>query len=132
MTPRSKAITTLQKLRRLQEADYNGYCSCASCGLKFHWKELDGGHFLPKGNSSFHALNPDNIWPQCKYCNNWGMRHGIAAQQYTLFMEEKFGKEFVREMIDTKGQVKKISKVEYQEMIDKWKAEIKEHLERVG
>ena len=131
-TIRDKAITLLQKLRRLEEADHNGYCRCVTCGGPYHWKECDGGHFIPKGNSSYFALEKTNIWPQCKYCNNWGMKHGTSQASYTLFMETKFGAGVVQEMLDKKKRVRKISKAEYKEMIEVWNQDIKNHLERIG
>jgi hypothetical protein len=44
-----KAAELLQKIRRLEEADENGYCKCVSTGEKRHWKEMQGGHWIPRG-----------------------------------------------------------------------------------
>ena len=131
-TPRSKAIQTLQKLRRLEEADHNGYCRCVTCGGQWHWKEIDAGHFIPKGNSSYWALEKMNIWPQCKYDNNWGMKYGTSAAAYTIFMQDKYGAGTIRNMLDSKKKIKKISKAEYKEMIEEWNSQIREHLKRIG
>jgi len=114
-TPRKIALDTLQKLVRLKAADENGYCTCVTCGKIDLWKSMDGGHYIPKGNSSYWALEEENIHPQCKRCNGFEMKFGTAAQQYTLYM------------IDTK----KISKREYEAMTKEWKQQIKEHLERL-
>ena len=132
MTPKAKALITLQKLVRLKAADKNGYCQCVSCRRFFHWKDGDGGHFIPKGNSSFWALKEENVHPQCKGCNGFGMKHGTASQMYTLWMVDYYGKDFVEQMEAEKRKPIKIYKKEYQEMIDDWNKQIKEHLERIG
>jgi hypothetical protein len=69
MTPRAKALQTLQKLVRLKAADDNGYCECVTCGKIAKYTEMDGGHYIPKGHSSYWALVEENIHPQCKGCS---------------------------------------------------------------
>jgi hypothetical protein len=131
-TPRTKAIETLQKLVRLKHADDNGYCTCVTCGKVDHWKSMDGGHFIPKGNSSYWALVEENIHPQCKGCNGFGMRYGTAAQQYTLYMVDTYGRDFVDEMEAKKGNMVKYYKKDYEEMTKIWNEQIREHLSRIG
>lgn len=132
LTPRSKAIVLLQKLRRLEEADDNGYCRCVSCGCHFHWKNGDGGHFIAKGHSSFWALEKVNINPQCKGCNGFGMKYGTAESRYTLWMVDKHGREFVDAMEKDKKTAIKIYKKDYEEMIAEFKEQIKFHEKRVS
>ena len=131
-TPRKKALDTLQKLVRLAAADDNGYSHCWSCGNQFHWKEMDGGHFIPKGHSSYWALKVENVHPQCKPCNNRGSRFGTASQWYALSMVDYYGREFVDEMQLTKRNLCKIRKHEYLEMTAEWQDQIKHHLQRIG
>ena len=93
---RKDALKALQKLVRLKAADDNGYCSCVSCGCTKPWNEgMQGGHFIPKGSSSYWALEEENVHPQCVYCNQFGMKHGSAAQNYTLYMQDMYGDEMV-------------------------------------
>ena len=131
-TLRSKALKLIQKLSRIAAADDNGYAQCVSCKETHHYKDMDGGHFYPKGNCSFWALEKENVHPQCKGCNGYGMRYGIAAQQYTLWMIDYYGREFVEEMEAQKRSVKKIYKAEYESMIKEFTAEIKHHEQRIG
>ena len=63
MTPRAKALQTLQKLVRLKAADDNGYCECVTCGKIAKYTEMDGGHYIPKGNSSYWALDRRQYTP---------------------------------------------------------------------
>jgi len=131
-TPKSKALITLQKLVRVSAADDNGYCKCVSCGQYEHWKDMDGGHFIPKGNSSFWALKKMNVHPQCKKCNGFEMKFGTAQVSYTLWMERTYGAGKVAYMISCKRNPIKYYKADLVEMTAQWNNEIKEHLDRIS
>ena len=131
-TPRSKCLEALQKLVRLKAADDNGYCQCVSCGKVEHWSDMDGGHFIDKGHSSRWALEEENVHPQCKGCNGFGMKHGTARYTYQRWMEDYYGRDFVDHMLATKKQVHKLYAADYRDMLKDWNAQIKEHLVRVG
>ena len=132
MTPRAKALQTLQKLVRLKAADDNGYCTCVTCGKIDKWNSgMQGGHYIPKGHSSYWALDERNVHCQCSKCNKWGMKYGSATQQYTLYMIDMYGRDFVDEMEAKKKDQVKYYKRDYMEMIEEWTKQIKEHLERV-
>ena len=92
----------LQKLVRMKAADYDGSCVCVSCGAVKHWKEMQGGHFIARGNKATKLME-ENINPQCPGCNCFGMRYGDAEKQYTVWMIDTHGRDFVDEMIATKG-----------------------------
>ena len=131
-TTRAKCLEAAQKLARLQESDDNGYCQCWSCGETRHYKEMDGGHFVPKGagGGNMWALDMRNIHPQCKGCNGFQMKHGKAAQQYTLRMIDHYGREFV-DMLLHQNKVTKYSEYDLQVMLDDFKKQIKEHEKRI-
>ena len=132
-TPRTKAMNALQKLARVAAADgYNGYCFCVSCGDSHHWKDMDGGHYIPKGHSSYWALRVDNVPPPCKGCNGFGMKFGTAANEYTKWMIDYYGRDFVDEMEALKREPVKYYKKDYIEMTKEWNELIKFHLERIG
>lgn len=131
-TPRRKCLDALQQLVRLKAADEYGYCECVSCGIKARWSEMDGGHFIPKGHSSFWALREENIHPQCKGCNGFGMKHGTAEQSYTLWMIDYYGRDFVEHMHATKRDQVKYYKRDYEEMLKDLNAQIREHKRRIG
>jgi len=132
MTPRAKALSTIQKLVRLKAADDNGYCTCVTCGSLHPWTEMDGGHFIPKGNSSYWSLQEENIHPQCKGCNGFDMKYGTAAQRYTLYMIDTYGRDFVDHMEETKKHPIKHYKKDYVNMTKEWQAQIKEQLARIN
>lgn len=131
-TLRDQALRKIQLLARISAADDNGYARCVSCGKVQHYKEMDGGHFIPKGNSSYWALEIENVHPQCKPCNSRGMKYGTAAQQYTLWMEEYYGRDFVEQMFRDKRKIRKIYAADYREMLKEWSALIRHHEERIG
>ena len=51
---------------RQKNADYRGYVSCYTCGVKKNWKEMDCGHFRHIDALDFTL---DAIRPQCTRCN---------------------------------------------------------------
>lgn len=115
----------------MKAADDNGMANCATCGKSVHYKEADGGHFIPKGSSSRWALEECNVHLQCKGCNGFGMKHGSAAQNYTIYMIDLYGKDWVEHMLATKNAVHKLYKADYDDMISEYKAQIKIHGERL-
>lgn len=129
---RKKCLDAMQLLRRLEEADDSGYCKCVTCGASHHYKEMDGGHFIPKGHSSFWALEPENIHPQCKGCNRFAMQHGTAAYEYGKYMERRYGEVFVQNMLETKRDIRKISRVEYEDLLSDINLKIKQQMHRIG
>lgn len=130
-TPRAKAIRLLQKLVRMKAADDHGMVSCVTCGKRIHYKEADGGHWLAKGSCSRFALDETNIHCQCKGCNGFGMKHGSAAHNYTLYMIEMYGKDYIEDMLARKNEVHKLYKADYEEMIADFNEQIKHHEERL-
>lgn len=88
---RNAVAGKLQLLRRMEESDSCGKCFCVTCGLRAHYKHLEGGHFISR---SYHAvmLEETNIAPQCNSCNQH--KHGNIAK-YLPWMIETYGQEEV-------------------------------------
>jgi len=59
------------------------------------------------------------------------MKYGTAAQQYTLYMIDTYGRDFVEDMERRKRDERKLYKRDYMDMIATWTDQIKEHLERI-
>ena len=131
-TPRAKALTLLQKLVRLKAADENGICECVTSGARKHWTEMDGGHFIAKGHSSRWALDERNVHPQTKSQNAYAMKFGTATHSYTMWMIDHYGKDFVQHILDTKNDIHKLYKADYDEMIADFKEQIKEQEARLA
>ena len=60
------------------------------------------------------------------------MKHGSAAQQYTLWMQDYYGRDFVEEMFAKKRDTKKLYKKDYTEMLKDFNALILYHKKRIG
>jgi hypothetical protein len=131
-TPRKKCLDAIQLLARISAADDNGFANCVSCGSSHHYKDMDGGHYIAKGHSSFWALEIENVHPQCKSCNGFGMKFGSASQNYTMWMIDYYGKDFVDNMLATTKNLKKLYKSDYDDMLKDFKAQIKEHEARIS
>ena len=131
-TPRSKCLKAAQLHARISHADDTGYCTCVSCGIKKHYKEMQGGHFIAKGHSTFWSLEVENLHPQCPSCNLFGMKYGTATQSYTTYMIDTYGREFVDNMIATKSNVKKMYKRDYVDLLAELNEKIKFHEGRLG
>lgn len=54
---------------RLRDADSNGIVTCITCGDKHHWREVDCGHFVPRGNMATR-WELKNCHAQCRLCNS--------------------------------------------------------------
>lgn len=61
------ARTLFSKCIRIEGADEDGITYCYTCGLRFHWKELQAGHF----HHSRLDFDRRNIKKQCPQCNKW-------------------------------------------------------------
>ena len=94
LKPRSQwlkeAKTAIQRFRRLDELAMGS--GCMSCGRSQQevqgtdaWKlggAWDGGHYMSKGARPELALEPLNIWLQCKSCNAGSSKY--ARKGYTV------------------------------------------------
>lgn len=86
----AEAKKLIQKRRRLEELAKGS--GCMSCGRSQSevvgtdgWKPggaWDGGHFMSKGARPELALEPLNIWLQCKSCNSGSGKY--ARKGYTV------------------------------------------------
>ena len=96
---RTRCLTAMQRLRRLEEANDEGYVRCISCGKVMTWQEAQGGHYIPRTVRTTE-LDKDNIWPQCPQCN--GVRGGNPiAYRYSLV--KRIGKERVERLEDLRA-----------------------------
>ena len=132
ITPRKKCLDAIQKLARISAADDNGYAECWSCEGAHYYKDMDGGHYIPKGSSSYWALEICNVHPQCKGCNGFGMKFGSAGHQYTIKMIDTYGRDHVDHMLATTKKIKKLYNAEDGEMLKEVNGVIKFHEKRIG
>jgi len=119
----------LQLKVRLKACDDQGYVSCVTCGVTRHYKDgMQGGHFIGRTWTATRLLEK-NVHPQCASCN--GPRKG-AMIEYTLWMIDFYGREFVEELKILKHQTKKYLRQEILDIIEELKADVKQLEKRVG
>lgn len=113
------------RLRRLQESE-DGFCTCISCGRRVRWQYITIGHYIKRRHL---ILRYDNIntQPQCKFCNQ--------EQENDKEIEIAFGRNLIvkygMNILNILGQMKrthiKYSSKDYEEMIKKFRKNIKEY-----
>ena len=111
---KKEAKKTFQLYVRLRDADSFGYCTCVTCGRRNHYKKMNGGHFIPAEWLSTCFIE-HNCHAQCVYCNK-GLQGNTDA--YFIFMEKKYGRGTVDQLIQQKHLNVKHSYQDYQEIID--------------
>lgn len=97
-TVKRRLWTLVSRYIRQKYADpHTGMCSCVTCGVTKHWKEMQAGHFIPKkkGNSIYFV--EENIHPQCYQCN---INLGGYGAMYNKFMLETYGQEKIDELLE--------------------------------
>tara|TARA_R110002012_G_scaffold114056_1_gene260172 strand:+ start:1537 stop:1920 length:384 start_codon:yes stop_codon:yes gene_type:complete len=95
----------------------NNIVQCSTCGIKKHWKEVDAGHFRSRRYMNTR-WNPQNVFQQCKGCNNWG-----AGESYLmgLHIDKIYGIGTADELIKLSREVKKFTTQDLLDMIDEYK-----------
>ena len=121
----------MQKLVRLKAADNNGFCTCVTSGVRKHWKEMQGGHFIERGKLGTKLME-ENIHPQTPYENQYGMQRTTTVLKYRQYMVDMYGEDFVEEMLEISRQVKKYTKAEALEIHADLKALVKEQEEKLN
>jgi len=104
---------------RRRDADIDGNTKCISCPIIKHWKEMDCGHFLPKSLGLSVYFLEKNTAAQCQKCNL-----SLQGNQYNyaLALKARYGDSVIDELEAIKNTPAKFSRVDYEEMIEKYKA----------
>ncbi len=124
----NKAAELLQLLRRLEEADSDGYVSCVVCGVTKHYKDgMHGGHFISRARTAT-KLDERNVWPECARCNMPGGGHEAG---WASFMVNRYGVEVVEELHALSRTTRKYYRDEVEDLINEFKERIKKEEERV-
>ena len=105
---------------RLLKSDDDGYCICVTCGTKLYWKEIQNGHYFSRKHYATR-WNDDNCWPQDYRCN-------VALNgnyiEYTMFMINTYGINFIGEFKKQANTTYKISLQELRDKIDHYSTEV--------
>ena len=101
---------------RLRDSDDDNFCVCCTCGIRKHYKDnIQAGHYVPSGSSSFHRYNEKNIHSQCGMCNVVRWWNLI---EYRPFMIKKYGLEYTEWLYETRNEIIKLWSMELKELID--------------
>ena len=104
-----KLDTVFSKYIRISSADKNGYCTCVTCGVVKHWKEIQAGHFMSRKHYSTR-WDERNVASQCVSCNMF--KQG-EQYKYSLFL----GKDEAEVLYLKSKETVKFTNYELEEMI---------------
>ena len=118
---KAKADSTFSKYIRLKNS-VGGYCVCVTCGISLLVAKIQNGHYIPR-NVLATRYDEDNCHPQCVACNIF--KSGNLGE-YAHYIVRTAGVDKLNELHRLKHTTRKISRVEYEEMIERWEEEIKD------
>ena len=78
------------------------YGICCTCGIKYHFKELQAGHFIPGRHNSI-LFDERNVHAQCVGCNRFKQGNTV---KYFRFMQNKYGEEVIKELEQKDNELK--------------------------
>jgi len=111
-----KLDTVFSKYIRVNSANKNGYCTCVTCGVVKHWKEIQAGHFMSRKHYSTR-WDERNIRTQCVGCNMF--RQG-EQYKFSLFL----GKDQAEVLYLKSKETVKFTNNELEEMIKDYEAKL--------
>tara|TARA_Y100000389_G_scaffold205089_1_gene262974 strand:- start:1678 stop:2070 length:393 start_codon:yes stop_codon:yes gene_type:complete len=115
-----KLDTVFSQYIRRSNADNDGNCTCVTCDKKFHWKEIQAGHFMSRKHYSIR-WDERNVHPQCVACNVF--RYG-EQYKYSIFL----GNELADVLYLQSKEIKKYTTDELQSSIEHYGKMLKEYI----
>ena len=105
--------------RRLLFADSNGYVKCVTCGRKYHYKEMQAGHYRHNLNVVF--FEEFNVHPQCVRCNQY-LSGNLG--KYATYILDTYGREKL-ELLNNTHQSHKFSEGDLQVISKTYREKVK-------
>ena len=117
LPPLKKLLKTLEKVchEYARERDKKRYGRCVRCGVN---EISSANHILPRGDYPAIRFNAENIFGGCGPCNFRDMYHRAREQNY---WRHRLGNKKYDELEKTGREIKKWSRDEAQEKIDKYR-----------
>ena len=103
---------------RLSNADKYGMCTCFTCGVSKHWKEIQAGHFMSRRHTATR-WHLDNVKPQCVKCNMFSQ-----GEQYKF--GQNLGTKVANQMQKLSNTTAKLTYNEIVWYIEYYKEKVKE------
>lgn len=120
--------TRYNLLRRLEESDDQGLCTCITCGRKLHFSLLDCGHAYHTQAHPVVRMDRINTNPQCGVCN----RYNDGEQSlYTIALIDKYGQQAFDDLVTRAKSVRKVMRIELEEDLIQINERIKQEIKRV-
>ena len=113
----AKAQTIFNRYIRQRDSQ-NGYFTCISCGITKDTSQMDAGHYVPVKNSSSLRFDEYNVNGECKGCNGFDQFHLIGYRKNLI---DKIGERMVMHLESQHRLLKKWSRTELNEIIEKYK-----------
>jgi hypothetical protein len=113
----AKAQKVFNKYVRERDSE-NGYFTCISCGKTLPIEQMNAGHYIPQKNSSLLRFNEYNVHGECISDNGFNEFHLI---NYRKNLINKIGQEMVDWLEENQRTIKKWTRTELIELIDKYK-----------
>ena len=119
---RSKIKKQLDKLVKDYVKERDNY-TCQHCGKKVEGSNCHASHIFPVGSTSILQFEPLNIKVLCYHCHiNWWHKNPIEAYQWA----EKTFPDRIAILSVMKNVDSKISTIALQELVDGYKAKLKD------
>lgn len=110
-----KADDLFSEFIRRRDANEWGFVKCCTCPQLDHWKEMDCGHFMSRINKSTR-WEELNCGPQCRICNR--IKDGMDLV-FAGYLNWRHGTGTAEAMKIQSRQIRRMGKVDYQELIEK-------------
>lgn len=108
--------TVFSEYIRKKNADSKGYVTCITSGRKFHYSEVDAGHFISRKEMSTR-WHEDNVHPQSRYDNRY--RYG-KQYEYGLALDRK-KKGLAKRLYKLSKETVKYSLNDLKDLLEKYK-----------
>jgi hypothetical protein len=127
---RARVLTVFQKLRRVEEADANGICTCCTCGARMAWndKNCHGGHYIPREHNAT-TTRKENVNVQCANCNKYSGGKPVAHRAYIV---ERYGEEKAAELDRLKRTIKTMYRSDWFTLLTTFNERLKSLLKERG
>lgn len=120
---KKEALDLFSQLIKL-EHNRDGKMKCFTCNksLQPNTSDCQLGHFLPRGAYPGLTFNRDNVRLQCMRCNIY-LNGNII--EFRIRLVDELGIEVVEKLESQRHDLVKLGRSDYQELINKYKTEIK-------
>jgi hypothetical protein len=96
------------------------YAHCVTCGKRYHYKQLQAGHFLPGRHNSV-LFDERNCHAQCYGCN---VPQKGNTVKYFRFMQKHYGEGVILELENKDRETKQFKVFELQDLQEIFKEKI--------